>query len=143
MTCLHFFTLRLNLFVVLPRQGGFGILIRVELPVPYEATTCPRIALLCLSEVSTSMVSKIDYHMDRRHTLGTPNPKISCFKVIAWLLVFDADDSSRARNPPFPPSESLRNILFVPQKGAATFVGCEKSHSDVRAHRSTTATVKF
>lgn len=65
MTCLHFFTVRLTLFVVLPRQGEFGILIRVELPVPYEATTCPRIALLCLSEVSTSTVIKIDYHMDR------------------------------------------------------------------------------
>ena len=30
-----------------------------------EATTCPRIALLCLPEVQISMVSKIDHHIDR------------------------------------------------------------------------------
>ena len=30
-----------------------------------EATTCPRIALLCLPEVSISMVIKIDHHIDR------------------------------------------------------------------------------
>ena len=65
MIWLHFFTRRTIMFIMGPRQGGFGIQIQVELPVPYEATTCPRIALLCLPGVSISMVSKIDRHMDR------------------------------------------------------------------------------
>ena len=84
---------------MLPRQGGFGILIRVELPVPYEATTCPRITLLRFSEVYIIVVNTIDHYMVRRHTLRTLNPKIRSFKVIAWLLVFYAADSSRARAP--------------------------------------------
>ena len=99
MIYLRFFPLLFIDFIMLPRQGGFGIQIRVELPCPYEATTCPRIALLRFSEVNTIIVSTIDHYMDRRHTLRTLNPKIPCFKVIAWLFVFYSAGSSRARTP--------------------------------------------
>ena len=94
-----FFTVATIINVMLPRQGGSESKSELNCRCPYEATTCPRTALLRLSEVYIIVVSKIDHYMDRRQILRTLNPKIPSFKVIAWLLVFYADDSSRAHTP--------------------------------------------
>ena len=96
---LHFFTLPTIINIVLPRQEWFRIQFGADLACPYEATTCPRATLLRFSEVYITVVNTIDHCMVRRHTLCTLNPKIRSFKVIAWLLVFYAADSSRARAP--------------------------------------------
>jgi hypothetical protein len=94
-----FFTVPTIINVTLPLQGGFGIQIRVELPCAYEATTCPRIALLRFYEVYIIVAITFDHYMDRRHTLRTLNPKIPSFKVIELLIVFMPLPCSRARKP--------------------------------------------